>query len=108
MVLTKGIGGFKVETLLESTYPGMEALGALQWEATAQALSLLLPSGEGLPDKGGHNRSKNKGRMWKTKEDNLKEIKEHVSNRGKNSGPLIRMTSSETFKRSNNFYMKFV
>ncbi len=92
MELTKGIGGFKGETLLESTNSDMEALGALQWEATAQALSLLLRSGAELPDKEGHPRSKNKGPMWRTKEGNLKEIKEHVNNRGKNSGPLIRMT----------------
>jgi hypothetical protein len=92
MVLTKVIGGFKGETLRESTYMDMEALGASRWDAPARALSLLLPSGEALPDKGGRNRSKNIGRMLRMKEGNLKEIKGHASNRGKNSGPWIRMT----------------
>jgi hypothetical protein len=103
VVLTKAIGGFQVETLLESTFLDMEALGASQWEATVQALSLLLPSVAVLPDKGGRSRSKNKGRMWRTKEGNLKEIKGLVSNRGKNSGPWIRMTSSETSNKSKIF-----
>jgi hypothetical protein len=71
VVLTKVIGGFKGETLLESTSLDMEALGASQWEATVQALSLLPPSVGVLPDKGGRSRSKNKGRMWRTKEGNL-------------------------------------
>lgn len=100
MVLTQAIGGFKGETLLESTYLDMEVLGALQWEVTAQALSLLLPSGVVLPDRGGRNRSKSIGRMWRTKEGNLKEIKGLVTNRGKNSRPLMQMTSSETFNKS--------
>ena len=100
MVLTQAIGGFKGETLLESTYLDMEVLGALQWEVTAQALSLLLPSGVVLPDRGGRNRSKSIGRMWRTKECNLKEIKGLVTNRGMNSRPLLQMTSSVTFNKS--------